>query len=97
MTPLDQVEALFNDLVCGYGGATDAPVRAATKLLMVALHNLHQHAGADWHGIVQEYLDILRQDPEKFEKFLDVNRSDFDEDVLVINISSRDKLSESPN
>jgi hypothetical protein len=97
MTPLDKVEVLYNHLLCSYGGAPDAPIRAATKLLIVALHNLQQNAGADWLGIVQEYTDILRQDPEKFEKFLDVNRSDFDADALVINITNPDVIDKSAN
>jgi hypothetical protein len=84
MTPLDKVEALYRHLVSSYGEAEDAEVRAATKLLMVALYNLKEHAGVQWHGIVMEYLDILREDPSRFESFMQSNRSDYEEEVLEI-------------
>ena len=84
MTPLDKVEALFRDLVVSYGEAEDAEIRAASKLLMVALYRLRECTEAQWHGTAMEYMEILRDDPARFERFLQSNRSDYEEDVLVI-------------
>ncbi len=86
MTPLDKVEVLYRDLVHGYGEGTDREVRAASKLLMVALAELKEHAGPQWHGLVQEYLSILENEPEKFERMLSANRSNFKHDVLIVKV-----------
>ena len=84
MTPLDKVEVLYRDLVHGYGDAKDGEVRAASKLLMVALYNLREHAGDQWYDIVDEYVGILKTDPSRFEQFMQSNRSHFDDDVMMI-------------
>ena len=92
MTPLDKVEVLYEDLVRSYGEAEDAQIRAASKLLMVALFNLKRHAGHQWHVLVREYLDILQEDPERFERFLESNRSDYQEDVMAIPVHNPHKF-----
>ena len=89
MTPLDKVEVLYRDLVLHYEDAEDAEVRAASKLLMAALYNLRQHAGRQWHEVVQEYLEIIQQDPDKFERFMDSNRSEYQDSVLVIPVHDK--------
>ncbi len=84
MTPLDKVEVLYRDLVHGYGDAKDGEVRAASKLLMVALYHLREHAGDQWYNTVEEYVDILKNDAARFEQFMQSNRSHFDDDVMTI-------------
>ena len=37
MTPLEKVEALYDELVAHYGAGEDKEIRAAAKLLLVAL------------------------------------------------------------
>jgi hypothetical protein len=86
MTPLDKVEVLYQELVRSYGTAKDADIRASSKLLMVALYNLKQHAGNQWHALAMEYLDILQQDPARFERFMQSNRSVYEDQELVIPI-----------
>ena len=84
MTPLDKVEVLYQHLVYSYEGAQDAEVRAASKLLMVALCKIKESDRYDWFETVQEYIDILRNDPAKFERFVDQNRSHYQEEVLIL-------------
>ncbi len=81
---MDKVEVLYHDLVHGYGEARDGEVRAASKLLMVALYNLREHGGDQWSEIVEEYLEILKNDASRFEQFMQSNRSHFDDDVMTI-------------
>lgn len=76
MTPLEKVEALYAELVDWYGEADDREVRAASKLLMVALHELKAHGGPLWEGIVDEHLIMLRNDPQRYERMLDGNRGE---------------------
>jgi hypothetical protein len=84
MTPLDKVEVLYRDLVQSYDGAKDAEIRSASKLLMVALYRLREHEQKQWQGIVKEYSEILELDADRFERFLESNRSNYQEEVLVI-------------
>jgi len=84
MTPLDKVEVLYQHLVQSYDGARDAEVRAASKLLMVALYSLKEHEGKGWRNIVWEYMQILEEDAQRFEQFMNYNRSNYTEDVLVL-------------
>jgi hypothetical protein len=74
MTPLERTEALYRELTAGYGEGDDAEMRAAAKLLMVALLKLKEHGGPGWQGLVDEYLIMLKNDPERFQRMLDANR-----------------------
>ncbi|NEV64479.1 hypothetical protein [Thiorhodococcus minor] len=74
MTPLEKTEALYRELVAGYGEGEDRELRAAAKLLMVALDRLKAHGGPGWQGMVDEYLIMLRNDPERFDRMLESNR-----------------------
>mgnify|MGYP001557106477 CR=1 FL=1 len=74
MTPLERVEALYQELVDWYGEGSDRELRAASKLLMVALLKLQQHGGIGWQGIVEEYLLLLKNDPQRYQQILDANR-----------------------
>ena len=75
MTPLEKVEALYRELVDWYGdGASDREVRAASKLLMVALFELARHNRFGWQGLVEDYLLMLKNDPERYRRMLEANR-----------------------
>ncbi|MCX4191400.1 hypothetical protein [Methylophaga sp. OBS1] len=75
-TPLEKIEVLYNELVNWYGEADKKELRVAAKLLIVALEKFSIHAGAGWQQMVQEYVDILKQDPDKFERILESNRGE---------------------
>ena len=75
-TPLEKVEQLYNQLVGWYGQGTDREVRAASKLLMIALLKLKEHGGFGWQGLVEEYILMLKNDPERFERILTANRGE---------------------
>lgn len=76
MTPLERAEALYEELVGRYGEGEDREIRAASKLLMVALLKLKEHGGFGWQGLVEEYLIMLKNDPERYQKMLDTNRGE---------------------
>lgn len=76
MTPLERVEALFDDLVRWYGEGSDRELRAASKLLMVALLKLKEHGGFGWQGLVEDYLIMLKNDPERYQRMLEANRGE---------------------
>lgn len=76
MTPLERVEALFDELVAHYAGGEDREVRAAAKLLLVAIAKLRQHGGPQWVALVTEYLNIAAREPERFEQMLRGNRGE---------------------
>lgn len=76
MTPLERVEALYRELVDWYGEGTDREIRAASKLLMVALPKLKEHGGFGWQGMIEDYLIILKNDPQRYAKILEANRGE---------------------
>lgn len=76
LTPLEKVEALFNELSNWYGEADKKELRVAAKLLMVSLEQFSIHGGDGWHALVMEYVDTLHKDPEKFQKMLEANRGE---------------------
>lgn len=75
-TPLEKVESLNKELVDWYGEADKKELRVAAKFLMVALEKISIHGGHAWHDLVAEYVDILKNDPEKFQKILESNRGE---------------------
>ncbi len=74
MTPLEKSEALYRELVAWYGEGADRELRAASKLLMVALVKLKENGGPGWQGLVEDYLIMLKSDPERYRRMLDANR-----------------------
>lgn len=76
MTPLEKVEALYQELVDGYGEGADREARAASKLLMIALLKLKEHGGFGWRGLVEDYVLMLENDPERYERILEANRGE---------------------
>jgi GTP1/Obg family GTP-binding protein len=75
-TPLEKIEALYSELTDWYGEADNKELRVAAKLLMVSLEKFSIYGGADWHELVNEYVDILKNDPEQFQKILRSNRGE---------------------
>jgi hypothetical protein len=76
MTPLEKVEALYQELVDWYEEGSDREIRAASKLLMVALLKLKEHGGLGWQGMVEDYILILKNNPQRYERMLDANRGE---------------------
>jgi hypothetical protein len=76
MTPIEKVETLYDDLVTWYGEGQDRETRAAAKLLMIALLKLKEHGGFGWQGLVEDYVLMLKNDPERFQRVLDANRGE---------------------
>ncbi len=75
-TPLEKVEALYEELVDWYGEGSDREMRAASKLLMIALLKLKAHGGFGWPGLVEDYVLMLKQDPERYARILQANRGE---------------------
>ncbi len=76
MTPLEKVEALYEELVAHYGEGEDREIRAAAKLLLVALAKFKEHSGSRGITLAEEYLDLLKHDPDKFDRIMHSNRSE---------------------
>ncbi len=81
MTPLEKVEGLYDELVDWYGEGANREIRAASKLLMVALLKLKEHGGFGWQELVEEYLLMLRNNPERYQSMLDANRGERKEEI----------------
>ena len=76
MTPLEKTEALYEELVAWYGDGDNKELRAASKLLMVALDKLHEYSNRDWETLLKRYVDILANDPAHFQRMLDSQRGE---------------------
>lgn len=76
LTPLEKIEALYAELLDWYGDADKKQQRTAAKFLMVALDKLAISEGNNWHHLVSEYIDILKHNPERFQKILQSNRGE---------------------
>lgn len=70
LNPLQRVEALYSELVTHYGEGDDRELRAAAKLLLVALDKFQKHGGHDWARLVDEYIRLARDNPDKFIRVL---------------------------
>lgn len=79
MTPLERVETLYEALTAHYGEGKDREVRAAAKLLLVAIDRLQRFGGPNWRPLINEYVAIAANEPEKFERILRKNRAADDE------------------
>jgi len=76
LTPLEKVESLYQELTTWYGEADKKELRSAAKLLIVALDQFAKHGGHNWDSLVMEYIDILKNDPEKFQNIMTSNRGE---------------------
>ncbi len=75
MTPLERVEVFYQELVAHYHEAEDAELRAAAKLLLVAIAELKRHGGPHWGRLLDEYVDIAKKDPSRFDRMVRGNRT----------------------
>ncbi|WP_295445795.1 hypothetical protein [uncultured Thiodictyon sp.] len=76
MTPIERVEVLYDNLVTWYAEGQDRETRAAANLLMIALLKLKEHGGFGWRGLVEDYVLMLKNDPERFQRVLEANRGE---------------------
>ncbi len=81
--PVERIEALYAALVQHYGEGEQRELRAAAKLLLVALAKFQEHGGADWATLLNEYVDILKRDPQRFQRILESNRSTTPDELLA--------------
>lgn len=79
LTPLEKIESLYSELVDWYGEAGKKEQRVAAKLLIVALEKFSIYEGNDWESLVMEYVAILKNDPERFQKIIESNRGELKE------------------
>jgi hypothetical protein len=73
-SPLKKVEAFYDELLAHYGSAKDRELRAAAKLLLVALDNFRRHGGQNWLSLVTEYISMIKEHPEKFDLLMKCER-----------------------
>jgi hypothetical protein len=83
MTPLEKTEAFFDELVTHYGEGEDREIRAASKLMLVALAKFKEHGNPRGIELADEYLNLIKYDPEKFERIMQSNRSHPDDNWLA--------------
>jgi hypothetical protein len=74
MTPLKKVELLYDELVAHYESGQDREIRAASKLLLVALDKFRQHGGTHWPALLDEYVTLAKENPAKFTKVIESQR-----------------------
>lgn len=70
LSPTERVEALYQDLCRHYEGGEDKEVRAAAKLLLVALARLREHGGLNWDKTLDAYVRIAKKEPDKLARIL---------------------------
>ena len=68
--PLQRVDRFYDELVSHYGDVQDREIRAASKLLLVALEKFRRHGGPGWKKLVDEYLALMDKDPDKFDRII---------------------------
>jgi hypothetical protein len=76
--PLIKVEAFYNELLAHYGSGKDREIRAAAKLLLVALDKFRQFGGQHWMSLVNEYVSLISENPEKFDLMMKCHRGESD-------------------
>ncbi|MEE2732517.1 MAG: hypothetical protein VYA55_16980 [Pseudomonadota bacterium] len=74
-TPMERIEQLCEDLRAHYQQVDDCELRIAAKVMLVALDQFQRWGGPHWKSLVQEYVDTALEDPEKFQRILQSNRS----------------------
>ncbi len=81
--PVERVEALYAELIQHYGDGDQRELRAAAKILLVALAKFREHGGPHWDSLLDEYVDILKQDPRRFQRMLESNRATTPDELLA--------------
>lgn len=74
-SPLERVEYCHAELVAHYANGEEPELRAAAKLLLVALDKFRCYGGHNWDQRVEEYLIMARDEPDKLDAILAGNRS----------------------
>lgn len=75
LSPTERVDALYLDLCRHYEGGADKEMRAAAKLLLVALARLREHGGDDWDMTLEAYVRIAKNRPDKLAAILQQGNS----------------------
>ena len=75
LSPTERAEALYLDLCKHYEGGEDKEVRAAAKLLLVALSHLREHGGPNWDVTLDAYVKIAKTRPDKLASILQQGNS----------------------
>ncbi len=82
-TPMERVEQLYAELVSHYGEGDQRELRAAAKILLVALSKFREHGGTHWQSLLDEYVDALKHDLARFERMLDCNRATSSDELIA--------------
>lgn len=82
-TPMERVEQLYGELVAHYGDGDQRELRAAAKILLVALSKFREHGGTHWQSLLDEYVNALKHDPVKFERMLESNRATSSDQLIA--------------
>jgi hypothetical protein len=82
-TPMERVEQLYIELVAHYGDGDQRELRAAAKILLVALSKFREHGGTHWQSLLDEYVNALKHDPVKFERMLESNRATSSDQLIA--------------
>jgi len=82
-TPMERVEQLYDELVAHYGDGDQRELRAAAKILLVALAKFREHGGPQWQALLDEYVTALKHDPARFERMLESNRGTTPDQLLA--------------
>jgi hypothetical protein len=72
--PLSRTEAFYDDLVAHYKDGEAREIRAASKLLLVALDKFRNYGGSDWQSLVDEYITMVKENPAKFDRIVKSQR-----------------------
>ena len=75
LSPTERADALYLDLCRHYEGGSDKEVRAAAKLLLVALARLREHGGVNWDVTLDAYVKIAKNRPDKLAAILQQGNS----------------------
>jgi hypothetical protein len=81
--PIERVEELYLELVEHYGKGDQRELRAAAKVLLVALAKFREHDGPNWPGLLDEYVDMIKHDPQRFQRMLESNRATTPDEFLA--------------
>ena len=81
VTPQEKIEALYDELCAHYASGEDREIRAAAKMLLVALDKFRKYGGANWKALLDEYITLVKEDPDKFERILQGQRGSIDQSL----------------
>ncbi len=76
LTPMERISAVCDELRHHYEEVEGCEIRIAAKALLVALEGFQRYGDNQWPSLVQEYVDLAVQNPQKFQQILESNRSE---------------------